>query len=130
MQKYFGSCHCGKIKFSIKTAIEELTTCDCSLCVKKNALMTKIHEDKFTLIEGQAFLKKYQWNMKIAEHYFCKECGIYTFHRKRAMPKYFGINIHCLDDFDHSNVSIRATKGDNMSVDKNTAIPTWPGPRV
>ncbi len=125
-----GSCHCGNIKFTIESEISKLTTCDCSLCVKKNALMTKVHDSAFNLISGEESLSEYQWNMKIARHYFCKKCGIYTFHRKRSDPQYFGVNIFCLDNFDKSGVPTRATEGENMTVNTKDPIETWPGPRV
>ena len=32
--------------------IVELTTCDCSLCVKKNAVMAKVPEASLQIIEG------------------------------------------------------------------------------
>jgi hypothetical protein len=37
MQKYVGSCHCGAVRFEIETDFPELTTCDCSICRRKNA---------------------------------------------------------------------------------------------
>ena len=46
MQNYRGSCHCGAVKFTIDADVRELTTCDCSLCSRKNALMTKVSEDQ------------------------------------------------------------------------------------
>jgi len=39
MQAYEGSCHCAKVRFRIKTDFPELTTCDCSICSRKNAVM-------------------------------------------------------------------------------------------
>ena len=129
MPKHLGSCHCGAIKFSIKSDITELTTCDCSICVKKNALMTKVHESDFDLLSGQDLLSEYNWNTKIARHFFCSKCGIYTFHRKRAAPDYYGVNIYCLDDFDASTVKVRATEGLSMSVNLDGARDEWPGPR-
>ena len=130
MSEHFGTCHCGAIKFSICQKVTELTTCDCSLCVKKNALMTKVHESKFTLISGKEHLQEYQWNMNIARHYFCGQCGIYTFHRKRSQPDHYGVNIYCLDGIDISDIPVRATKGDDMSVKSEKARDAWPGPRV
>lgn len=44
MSGFTGSCHCGMVRFRVDAAITELTTCDCSLCVKRNALMTKVPE--------------------------------------------------------------------------------------
>lgn len=114
-QKYQGSCHCGSIKFEISTEIPELTTCDCSICSRKNALMVKVHQDEFLLINGVQYLTEYQFNTKIAKHYFCKICGIYPFHRKRVTPDYFGINVHCLEEFDSTGIPIRATDGKGIS---------------
>lgn len=116
METHLGSCHCGAIEFSIKSNIPVLTTCDCSICVKKNALVTKVHEDNFELLSGETALTEYNWNTKIARHFFCKVCGIYTFHRKRAAPDYYGVNIYCLDGFDPSTVPVQATEGLSMSV--------------
>ena len=42
-------------------------------------------------IAGEDKLTLYQWNTKIARHYFCSVCGIYPFHRKRSMPDHYGI---------------------------------------
>jgi hypothetical protein len=125
-----GSCHCGTVRFEVADPIEELTTCDCSLCVKRNALMAKVPEDALTVLEGQALLTEYQWNTHRARHFFCSRCGIYVFHRKRAAPDHFGVNIFCLDGFDVSSIPVRATEGANMTVEAEGAIPEWPGPRI
>src|SRR5258705_1839902 len=99
IQKYCGSCHCGAVTFEIETDFPELTTCDCSICRRKNALMVKVHESQFKLISGDEFLTEYQFHTKTARHFFCKACGIYPFHRKRVTPDYFCINACCLDSF-------------------------------
>jgi hypothetical protein len=124
-----GSCHCGAVQFQIDAPITELTTCDCSLCVKRNALMTKVPEQALTIVSGEDALVLYQWNTQVAKHYFCRHCGIYVFHRKRAAPDHFGVNIFCLDGFDVAAVSVRATEGANMSIEVSNAPGTWPGPR-
>ena len=92
--------------------------------------MTKVHEDAFVLLDGEGVLSEYQWNMHIARHYFCSKCGIYTFHRKRAQPDHYGINISCLNGFDFSKIPIRATEGISMTVIETAGNPDWPGPRV
>jgi hypothetical protein len=130
MPSYHGSCHCGAVRFRIDAAITELTTCDCSLCVKKNALMTKVHESQLTILQGEEALSLYQWNTQRAKHYFCSRCGIYPFHRKRAAPDHYGVNVFCLDDFDPAGVPVRATEGIGMTVVDPNPRPEWPGPRV
>ena len=124
-----GSCHCGGVTFAIEAEITELTTCGCSLCTKKNALMTKVHEASLSIKSGHEKLSKYMWNERVAEHFFCSDCGIYTFHRKRAAPAYFGVNVFCLDDFDYRAVPVRATEGVGMTIVDPEARAQWPGPR-
>jgi hypothetical protein len=124
-----GSCHCGAVRFQVDSRITELTTCDCSLCVKRNALMVKIPERALTIVEGESMLTLYQWNTRIAKHYFCSQCGIYVFHRKRAAPDHYGVNIFCLDNFDVTSVPVRATEGANMTIEDPKARSDWPGPR-
>jgi len=104
MKTHAGSCHCGGVRFSLRWEPTELTTCDCSLCVKRNAMMTKVPEDALKLIKGEELLSLYEWNTRRAKHYFCRICGLYVFHRKRAAPDHFGVNIFCLDDFDPGDV--------------------------
>lgn len=113
-KEYTGSCHCGAVQFKIESNFAELTTCDCSICVRKNALMVKVHETKFTLIKGKNSLSEYQFHTKTARHFFCSQCGIYPFHRKRVTPDYFGINVYCLQGFDPSGIPIRKTVGAGM----------------
>jgi len=115
MTIYRGSCHCGAVAFEIETEFTEFTKCDCSLCRKKNAVMTKVHESAFKLIRGEADLGLYQWNTNTAKHHFCKSCGIYTFHRKRITPDFLGVNVYCLDDADITDVKIIEVDGISMS---------------
>lgn len=109
-----GSCHCGAVRFQIETDFPELTTCDCSICARKNALMVKVHESAFTLISGETFLTEYQFHTRTARHFFCKVCGIYPFHRKRSAPDCYGINVFCLEGFDPAGIPVRATDGKGM----------------
>ncbi len=92
--------------------------------------MTKVHEDDFALLEGEDVLSEYRWNLEIARHFFCSQCGIYPFHKKRAQPDHYGINIKCLDGFDSSKIPVRATEGQSMTVVENATNPHWLGPRV
>jgi hypothetical protein len=114
MQKYRGGCHCGAVKFEIETDFPELTTCDCSMCRRKNALMVRVHESQFKLLSGEDSLAEYRFHTMTARHFFCKRCGIYPFHRKRDTPDYLGINVFCLDRFDPSVIPVRHTAGASM----------------
>lgn len=109
-----GGCHCGAVSFEIVTDFPELTTCDCSICRRKNALMVKVHESDFRLTSGENALTAYQFHTCTATHYFCSTCGIYPFHRKRVTPDHLGINVYCIDGFDSAGVPVRATAGADM----------------
>lgn len=92
--------------------------------------MAKVPERALTVVDGEAMLTLYEWNTRRAKHYFCRRCGIYVFHRKRAAPDQFGINALCLEGFDPATVPHRATEGAHMTVHDTSAQPHWPGPRV
>lgn len=61
MPAYQGACHCGAVTFRLVSDIIELTTCDCSLCRQKNALMTKVHERALAVLSGKDLLSVYEW---------------------------------------------------------------------
>ena len=129
LQTLRGSCHCGAIAFEIETDFPELTTCNCSICRRKNALMVKVHESRFRLLRGEGALRLYQFHTMTARHYFCGTCGIYPFHRKRSMPDHYGVNVKCLDDFDWASAPVRAAEGKGMPIVDPAARDVWPGPR-
>ena len=114
LQTYRGSCHCGAVAFEIDTDFPELTTCDCSMCRRRNALMVKVHETRLRLLRGAESLAEYQFNTMTARHFFCRTCGIYPFHRKRVTPDHFGVNVHCLENFDPAGIPVRHTDGVGM----------------
>ena len=116
MSGYTGSCHCGTIRFRIAYRPDELTTCDCSLCAMRGAIMAKVPEAALEILAGEDALTLYEWNSRVAKHYFCSRCGIYVFHRKRAAPDSFGVNVFCLDGFDPTALPVRATDGAGMSL--------------
>lgn len=90
--------------------------------------MAMVPEQALKILEGKAMLTLYEWNTRRAKHYFCRHCGIYVFHRKRAAPDHFGINVFCLKDFDTRSRPVRATEGANMTVEDPAAPLAWPGP--
>lgn len=129
MPPYHGSCHCGAVTFRIEGEITGSYTCDCSLCRKKNALMARIPQDRLIITSGEDKLSLYQWNTRIARHYFCKLCGIYPFHRKRSNPEEYGVNLHCLDGFDPGALPSSLGEGKGMTLVAEGARDVWPGPR-
>lgn len=113
-----GRCHCGAVEFEVQleNGLEQLRRCNCSLCSRKGAIMAGVPISDLTVTKGKQALSLYQWNTKIAKHYFCKHCGIYTHHQRRSNPSEFGFNIACLDGIrieDFSNIEMM---GDGRSM--------------
>ncbi|MBI1200082.1 MAG: GFA family protein [Phenylobacterium sp.] len=129
MGEWSGSCHCGAVRFRGEAEIDELTRCDCSLCRRRGALMAKVHESALTIEAGEDALVLYQWNTRRARHWFCGRCGIYPFHRKRAAPDFYGVNVGCLENFDVEAYPWRVADGLTMSVRSGEARSEWSGPR-
>ena len=93
-------CHCEKVELEIdlqEEGFKKLMRCNCSLCKIKGAVMSPIEKDKVKILKGQENLKIYQYHTKVAEHYFCSICGIYTHHIMRSNPKMAGINVACIE---------------------------------
>jgi hypothetical protein len=100
MQTYHGSCHCGAVKYEVDADLSTLERCTCSICSKKGGLFVRVPQNQFRMMQGQNELVLYQFNTGIAEHYFCKHCGIHPFGHPRSAPDLYLINVRCFDDFD------------------------------
>ncbi len=102
-ESHSGSCHCGAVRFSFQgEAITKGLRCNCSICSRKGAMMSQqlIPEDELKIEAKEGALGLYQFGQKTAKHYFCKECGIYTFHETARKPGHFRVNLGCVDGVD------------------------------
>tara|TARA_B110000444_G_scaffold251643_1_gene279802 strand:- start:588 stop:872 length:285 start_codon:yes stop_codon:yes gene_type:complete len=72
------------------------------MCSRKGFVMGTALIDQLTITSGEKKLTSYKWNTKIAEHFFCKICGINTHHKRRSDPNQYGYNIGCIEGFEMS----------------------------
>jgi hypothetical protein len=129
MLLHHGSCHCGAVRFTIDAEITDRYTCDCSLCRRRGAVMTSVREDRLKITAGEDKLTLYQWNARVARHFFCSICGVYPFHKKRSMPDHYGVNLGCLEDVVAPDAPVRKAEGAGMTVVDPHPRPEWSGPR-
>jgi hypothetical protein len=120
MSVHKGSCHCGAVEFEVEGELSVGFMCDCSLCRRKNAIMFRMPKEQFRLLKGEDALSLYQWNTKIAKHYFCKHCGIYTHHQPRTKPDWIGINMGCIEDIDARALPTEIGQGSKLSGGRET----------
>lgn len=94
-----GGCHCGAVRFeALLDDVIEVEDCNCSICAKTGFLHAIVPAARFRLLEGAAALSVYQFNSGVAQHKFCRICGIKSFYTPRSNPDGVSVNIRCLDD--------------------------------
>jgi hypothetical protein len=109
-----GSCHCGRVTFEVRTPVEPAMRCNCSLCRRKGALMSPpFAASELKILSGEDSLTLYQFNTRVAKHYFCKHCGIYPFHQTRSNPLLWRVNLGCIEGVD--SYALEASIGDGAS---------------
>jgi len=97
-QYIYGKCHCGAIRFRIRSAASrKVIDCNCSICFASGFLHVPVEHDDFELLEGGEHLTLYRFNTGIAEHTFCRVCGVKPFYRPRSHPHDYSVNLRCLD---------------------------------
>jgi hypothetical protein len=113
-------CHCGSVEAEINTveSLDKILRCNCSLCKRKGAVMSMVYNENFKIIKGADKLRLYQFHTKVAKHYFCPICGIYTHHNPRSNPAMTGFNLGCVDEVDTFSLqNISINDGHNHPLD-------------
>ncbi|NQY03551.1 MAG: GFA family protein [Halieaceae bacterium] len=113
LKTYEGGCHCGRVRFSVEAPdAVEVERCNCSICRKAGFLHLIVPATRFRLLSGSDSLTTYTFNTGVAEHYFCKVCGVKPFYKPRSNPDGIDVNLNCLErlpeevtivDFDGQN---------------------------
>ena len=116
MQTYPGSCHCGRIQFRVTTDLASVTVCNCSMCDKKGFLHLIVPPERFELTRGADELTVYRFNTGVAEHKFCKHCGIHPFYTPRSDPDKVDVNARCLEGVDIDQIERKAFDGRNWEA--------------
>ena len=112
-------CHCGAVELEVNNDLDIIKQCNCSICKRKNAVMSIVNNEDFKIVKGKNLLNLYQFHTNVAKHYFCSNCGIYTHHNPRSNPKMTGFNVGCVDGIDSFNLkSIVVNDGQNHPLDK------------
>src|SRR5262245_51715769 len=88
-----GGCHCGRVRFRVRAELRNITECNCSICTKKGYLHLIVGPDAFELLQGREDLSTYTAGTGIAQHHFCRHCGIHSFYVPRSDPHKFDVNV-------------------------------------
>jgi hypothetical protein len=112
-----GGCHCGAVRFEAQLPHDvEAQSCNCSICEMVGFIHVIVPESRFRLVQGEDALTCYTFNTGVAEHLFCRVCGVKSFYRPRSNPDGWSLNARCLDSADDLNISIFAFDGRNWEA--------------
>ncbi|MEM9531932.1 MAG: GFA family protein [Pseudomonadota bacterium] len=115
-----GGCHCGAVRFEVKAPEPLLAQeCNCSICAKSGFLHLIVPKTSFRLVSGEGSLTTYTFNTGVAQHLFCKVCGVKSFYVPRSNPDGVDVNLRCVDDVP-DNVTIESFDGRNWEQHAHT----------
>ena len=97
------------------------------MCSKVGFVHIIVPPSRFSLSKGQGDLVAYSFNTGIAQHLFCRRCGVKSFYRPRSNPDGWSVNARCLDEaieldltvFDGANWEAHAQGLAHLSVDSH-----------
>ena len=93
-----GGCHCGRVRFEVDATAEiAVDACNCSICAMVGYLHLIVPRERFRLLQGEDALTTYTFNTGVAQHRFCRHCGVKSFYVPRSHPDGISVNARCLD---------------------------------
>jgi hypothetical protein len=117
---YQGGCHCGAIKFEVEAPEDiEAEDCNCSICRMTGFLHLIVPQAKFKLLQGSEAITTYQFNTGVAQHKFCRVCGVKPFYIPRSNPDGIDVNVRCLSAQPRS-VKVLPFDGQNWEANAHT----------
>ena len=74
-----GSCHCGKVAYSLEADVTEAIECNCSICRRKGSVLAAFDPALFRLETPREELGVYTFGRHAIRHQFCRTCGCAPF---------------------------------------------------
>src|SRR5512139_1808366 len=113
---YRGGCHCGRVMFEVDGTCTTVTVCNCTICTKKGYLHWIVPHDAFRLLRGADHLATYTFNTGVAQHHFCRTCGVASFYVPRSDPEKIDVNARCLEGIDVASLQVTTYDGNNWEA--------------
>lgn len=102
--------------FEVTGRLNRVSNCNCSICSKKGYLHWIVPRDTFRLLTPPSALSTYTFNTGVAQHHFCKVCGIAAFYIPRSDPDKVDVNARCIEGVDVSRLRVDDFDGRNWEV--------------
>lgn len=113
---YEGSCHCGRIRFTVEGEVGTVMDCNCSMCRRRGGLLWFVPRDALRLGTPEADLGTYTFNRHALQHHFCPACGIAPFSEgsDRQGNLMAAVNVRCLEGVDLESLQVQHIDGASM----------------
>ena len=112
-----GGCHCGAVRFEIEVPSRIVAhECNCSICRRGGYLHVIVPASRFRLVAGADDLTHYRFNTGVADHQFCRTCGIKSFYVPRSNPDSYSINLNCLDRGAFAEIRVEPFDGEHWEA--------------
>ncbi|NKB44325.1 MAG: GFA family protein [Alphaproteobacteria bacterium] len=109
-----GGCHCGAVAFEVDAPTSiTVHACNCSMCEKVGFVHLIVPAERFKLLTREDALATYTFNTGVAQHLFCKTCGVKSFYVPRSNPDGYSVNIRCLDQSTFNDIRVEPFDGQN-----------------
>ena len=119
-----GGCHCGRVRFEVSSSADiAADECNCSICRMSGYVHLLVAKSDFKLLQGEDALENYRFGSGIAQHYFCRNCGIKSFYVPRSHPDGVSINVNCLDQGDIAALTVTPFDGENWEKNVHKLSP-------
>jgi hypothetical protein len=109
-----GSCHCGRLAFTVEGEVAQVADCNCSLCRRRGSLLAFFPREAFTLTSKEGDYATYRFNTGRIAHHFCQDCGVAPFSEainpKDGQPM-VAVNVRCLEGVDVAALPVRHFDG-------------------
>ncbi|MFW2372312.1 MAG: GFA family protein [Gammaproteobacteria bacterium] len=70
--------------------------------------------DEIKILENNESLALYQFDIKVAKHFFCKTCGIYPFHQTMRQAGNYRVNLGCIYEIDYNELQVDIFDGKSI----------------
>jgi hypothetical protein len=111
-----GSCHCGRIAFTLDAEPTEAIECNCSICRRRGSVLAAFAPGQFRLETPRDDIAVYTFNKHVIRHQFCKTCGCAPFAEGTGPggEAMVVVNLRCADNLDLSAIKIMQFDGASL----------------
>lgn len=111
-----GSCHCGRVQFTVEGDPEQVIECNCSHCARKGYRLWFVSREQLQLATPEADLATYTFNKHAIKHHFCPVCGCapFGFGADKDGNVMAAVNVRCLPELDTSALPVQQVDGRSL----------------